>query len=87
MKLKIYVQPGARKTEIVGLHDGALKIKIKAPPVDGKGNEEVIRFLSELCGVAKNKIVLLHGEKSRHKTLEIPDECVSLLAVHQAPFG
>lgn len=87
MKLKIYVQPGARKTEIVGEHDGAMKIKIKAPPVDGKANEEVVRFFAELLGIAKNKIELVQGEKSRHKTIEIPDECAQLLAVHKFPIG
>lgn len=77
MKLYIYIQPGASKSEIVGEHDGALKVKIKSLPVDGKANAEVIRFFAELFGVAKNQISLLRGNKSRHKTLEIPDELKS----------
>lgn len=77
MKLSIYVQPGARKSEIVGLHDGLIKVKIKSLPVDGKANVEVIRYFAELLGITKNKITIVNGMKSRHKTLEVPDELKS----------
>jgi len=71
LKLKIYVQPNASRSEVIGLHADAIKIKIKAPPVDGAANEEVIRFLAEYCGVAKKSVHLLHGETGRHKLIEI----------------
>ncbi len=79
MKFKIFVQPGASQSEIVGDYDGLLKIKIKAPPVDGEANKEVIRFVAELLGVPKNRVKLVSGEKSRRKTLEIPDEIAERL--------
>ena len=71
MKLKIYVQPNASRSEVIGLHGDAIKIKIKAPPVDGAANEEVIRFLAEYCEVSKKSVHLLHGETSRNKLIEI----------------
>ncbi len=71
MKLKIYVQPNASRSELIGLHGDSIKIKIKAPPVDGAANEEVIRFLADFCGVPKKTVHLLHGETSRYKLVEI----------------
>jgi len=70
--LKVRVVPRASKNEIVGeMADGSLKIKLKAPPVDGKANEALIEFLSEEWGVAKSKIKIVRGEKGRNKTVEI----------------
>ena len=71
MKIKIYVQPNASRSQIVGLHADALKIKIKAPPVDGEANEEVIRFLSEFLKIPRKKISLKHGQTGRNKLVEI----------------
>jgi uncharacterized protein (TIGR00251 family) len=65
--LSLYVQPGATKTSISGEHDGRLKIRIKAPPVDGEANKCLIEFLSETFKISKAKIHLLSGESSRQK--------------------
>jgi uncharacterized protein (TIGR00251 family) len=65
--ISLYIQPGASKTEVIGEHNGLLKIKIKAPPVDGKANEEVLRFLSKVLNVSKSQIEILKGDKSREK--------------------
>lgn len=71
MKIKVYVQPNASVTKIIGKHDGALKIKVKAPPVDGKANKEIIEYLSELLSLPKKSISISHGETGRHKLIEI----------------
>ncbi len=65
--ISLYIQPNASKTEIIGEHNGSLKLKIKAPPVDGKANEEVLRFLSKALQVSKSQLELLKGDKSREK--------------------
>ncbi len=65
--LSLYVRPGASRTCISGEHDGKLKIKIKAHPVDGEANENLIEFLSEVLKISKAKIHLLSGESSRQK--------------------
>lgn len=71
-QIKIRVTPRAKKTEIIEtLADGTLKIKLKAPPIDGKANEALVEFLSEEFGVAKSKIKIIKGEKGRNKTVEI----------------
>ncbi len=69
--LDVHVQPRARKDEITGVHDGRLKVKITAPPVDGKANQHLIAFFSKLFKVSKGQIVLIAGETGRDKRLEI----------------
>lgn len=70
-KIEVYVQPGASKNEIVGIHNGKLKIKIKAPPRDGEANEGLIEFLAEFLKISKKGIFLIQGESSRNKVLVI----------------
>ena len=69
--LTLHVQPGARRTEIAGLYGDALKIRLAAPPVDGKANAELVRFLAGAFGVAQRAVTLLRGETSRQKTVRI----------------
>lgn len=67
--LNIKVQPKSSKSEIVGILNNQLKIKIKAPPVDGLANEELIRFLSKTLRVKQNQISLLTGTTSKTKRI------------------
>ena len=66
--LLIYVQPKARKNEIGGIDEwrGRLRVKIKAPPVEGKANREIVKFFSKLLGT---EVELVKGETSREKDL------------------
>lgn len=69
--LRIYVQPRASRDEIVGLHGGSLKVRITAPPVDGKANEHLLKFLAKIFGVARSQITIIAGKQGRHKQLQI----------------
>src|SRR5438876_9709080 len=69
--LILHVQPGAKRTEVAGLHGDALKVRLAAPPVDGKANAELVRFLTRAFGVAQSAVTLLRGESSRQKTVRI----------------
>jgi uncharacterized protein (TIGR00251 family) len=69
--LNISLQPRARSDEICGVHGDALKIRITAPPVNGKANAHLIAFLAKQCGVSKSAITLISGESARHKRLRI----------------
>ena len=69
--LTLHIQPGAKKTEVVGRHGDALKIRLAAPPVDGKANAALIAFLSAQVGAGKTAITLLSGESSRAKRVRI----------------
>ena len=69
--LSLHIQPGAKKSEFAGLHGEALKIRLAAPPVDGKANEALLRFVAERLQLPKSAVVLKSGQTSRHKVLEI----------------
>ena len=69
--LTLHIQPGAKKTELAGLHGDALKIRLAAPPVDGKANEALLKFIAETLGMSKTAITLKSGHTSRRKVLEI----------------
>lgn len=67
--LHVYVQPGAKKTEISGLHGEALKIRIHAPATESKANEELVKFLENTLGT--KRISIQKGHKNRNKILVI----------------
>ncbi|NMG45748.1 YggU family protein [Aromatoleum toluvorans] len=69
--LTLHIQPGAKKTEFVGLHGEAMKIRLAAPPVDGKANAALCAFLAEFCGVPKSAVTLISGETSRAKRVRV----------------
>lgn len=73
--IAIRVTPRAPKNEIVQvMGDGTIKIRLTAPPVDGKANKELIKFLSEVLDVPKSKIEIIAGKTSRDKLISILDE-------------
>jgi uncharacterized protein (TIGR00251 family) len=69
--LEIHAQPGAKKNEVAGVHGDALKIRIAAPPVEGKANDELRRFLAEAFGVPLRAVTLVRGETGRRKTVHV----------------
>lgn len=69
--LRLRVQPRAPRTEIAGELGGAIKLRIAAPPVDGKANEECRRFLSSLLGVKMSAVEIVAGDSSRDKVVRI----------------
>lgn len=69
--LTLHIQPGAKKTEFAGLHGDALKIRLAAPPVDGKANDALIKFVAETLKLPKSAVNLKSGQTSRRKVLEI----------------
>jgi uncharacterized protein len=69
--LTLHVQPGAKRTEVAGTHGDALRIRLAAPPVDGKANAELLRFLAAAFDVPRRAVTLLRGEASRQKLVRI----------------
>ena len=69
--LTLHIQPGAKKTEFAGRHGDALKIRLAAPPVDGKANEALIKFVAETLKLPKSAVSLKSGQSSRSKVLEV----------------
>ena len=75
--LQVYVQPGAKSTEIVGLQNNLLKIRLKTPPIEGRANEALLKFIAKLFNVPPREVQLIRGEKARHKTLKIIGSCIN----------
>ena len=71
MVLDIHVIPRASRTQPDGVYDGALKVRLHAPPVDGKANQALIDWLAHCLGIAKRDISLLRGTTARRKQLRI----------------
>jgi uncharacterized protein (TIGR00251 family) len=67
--IQVHASPRASKNQIQGLHGEALKIRLQAPPVDGKANETLIEFLAEMLGIPQRQITILAGQTSRQKRL------------------
>lgn len=67
----VRVVPRASKSEIVGEHDGVLKVRITSPPVDGAANEELIKLLAKTFGVSKNEVEIVSGHSSKTKQISI----------------
>ena len=67
--LTVHVQPKASRTECVGIHGDALKIRVAAPPVDGAANDELIRFVASQCSIPRASVLIQSGAEGRHKRL------------------
>jgi len=75
IRLEIKAIPGASKTELAGVKDGRLRVRLAAVAEDGKANAELISFLSKRIGCAKRDLRIVSGEKSRVKVVEVPIGC------------
>lgn len=71
VSLRILLQPGAKKNEIVGIHDNYLKVKIKAPAQEGKANAALIKFLASEFDVTSHDVILVKGKQSRYKQVTV----------------
>jgi uncharacterized protein (TIGR00251 family) len=71
VSIGVYVQPRASKTELAGMHDGLLKIRLAAPPVDGAANAALVVFIADTLGIAKSRVQVVSGLTGRRKVLRI----------------
>ena len=67
----VRVVPRSSRSEIVGQHDGTLKIRLASPPVDGAANAELVKLLAKYLGVAKSDVEIVNGETSKNKRIKI----------------
>ncbi|MGH9765545.1 MAG: DUF167 domain-containing protein, partial [Blastocatellia bacterium] len=68
---EIRVQPRASRSEIVGEHDGSLKVKVTAPPLDGRANDECVKLIADTLKVQRGSIEIIAGETSRTKVVRV----------------
>ena len=77
--LKLYIQPGSKKNEVIGLFEGSLKIKLATQPIEGQANVALIKYLGQLLKVPKSKIILKKGDKSRRKIVDVYTNDINLI--------
>jgi len=81
--VEVTVQPRASRNELAGEHQGRLKVRLTAPPVEGEANSECVRFLARCLGVPKSSVEIIQGHRSRQKTLLVrgpaPEQVDALL--------
>jgi len=71
MKLAVRVIPNARRTEFSGRRDGEVVLRLNAPAVEGKANRAAVEFIAKYFGIARSRVTLVNGEKTRHKVFEL----------------
>ncbi len=72
-RISIRFYPGAARNEVVGFSDGALRVRVSAPPVKGKANSKLVAFLSQLLDVSSDSITIIKGHTSRNNIITIYD--------------
>lgn len=71
VRFAVRVQPRASRSEIVGVHGDAMKIRLSAPPVDGAANDALVELVADALGVSRRSVRIVGGESSRSKTVEV----------------
>jgi uncharacterized protein (TIGR00251 family) len=71
VRFAVRVQPRAPRSAVAGVHAGALRVRLAAPPVDGAANEELVRVLAEWLGVARRDVSIVGGAASRSKLVDV----------------
>ena len=80
VRVEVYIQPRASKTEIAGLHDGVIKIRIAAPAVENAANLALIEFVAKQLVIAGRRVRIVSGAASRRKLLEIDGVTLDVIA-------
>ena len=75
--LRVHAQPGAKRTEVAGLHGDCIKIRLASPPVDGKANACLVGFLAGCFAVRKSQVQITQGLAARHKTVRVDGSSLS----------
>ncbi len=87
VRFSVRVQPRASRTEVAGLIEGALKVRLTAPPADGRANRQLLEFLASLLDVPKSRLELVAGAASRRKTVALRGVSAEELQAKLAPHG
>lgn len=85
VRLAVQIQPNAKKTEVVGVLDDALKIKLQAAPIEGKANEALVRYIAATLSVPRSAVEITHGQTNKRKLIVVmadgltPERAAALL--------
>ncbi|WLI88421.1 DUF167 domain-containing protein [Massilia sp. R2A-15] len=81
VRIAVQITPNAKKTEVVGVLDDALKLKLQAQPIEGKANEALVKWLAAALSVPRSAVVITHGLTSKRKLVEVMSSTLSVADV------
>lgn len=71
VRMRVHVSPRAARTTVTGLHGHAIKIRLQAPPVEGKANAALVAFVADTLGIPRATVEIIHGLNARDKVLAV----------------
>lgn len=83
IRLAVQITPNAKKTEVIGVLDDTLKLKLQAQPIEGKANEALIKFLAKTLSVPRSALTITHGQTSKKKLIEVVSATLTADAVEK----
>lgn len=83
VRLAVQITPNAKKTEVIGVLDDALKLKLQAQPIEGKANEALVRYLAETLSVQRSAVTITHGQTNKRKLIEVRSAQITVDAVEK----
>jgi uncharacterized protein (TIGR00251 family) len=89
-RMRLRVKPGARMTAIIGIHGGALKLAVSAPPDKGKANRAVVQLLAKALGVPSSAVTIAAGDASQDKVVDValaPAAVRAILGALERPWS
>ena len=84
IRITVQITPNAKKSEVIGVLEDALKIKLHAQPIEGKANEALVRFLADMLDVPKSAVTITHGHTSKRKIIEVSGATLTIDRATQA---
>ena len=87
MRIAVQISPNAKRSEVLGVVDDALKIKLQAQPIEGKANEALVKYLAGALKVSRSSVAITHGHTNRRKLLEVASGALTPEAVERLLLG
>ncbi len=87
VRISVQITPNAKKSEVTGVLDDALKIRLQAQPIEGKANEALIRFLADMLAVPKSAVSITHGHTNKRKMIEVVAPAMTVERVKTSLLG
>ena len=83
VRIAVQIAPNAKRNEVLGVFDDALKIRLQAQPIEGKANEALIKYIAGALGVSRSCVVITHGHTNKRKLLEVNVQSLTVGAVEE----
>lgn len=87
VRISVQITPNAKKSEVLGVLDDVLKIRLQAQPIEGKANEALVRYLADMLGVPKSAVSITHGHTSKRKIIEVTAGAMTVERARQSLLG